>query len=67
MSEAYKCDRCGKLYEEYGGKTLIKSGNTYNQVGFSKRNALRCEWKDLCPDCMDKLIEFMKEPDYGES
>lgn len=58
MSRAYKCDRCKKLYDVYDGIPLNGLGNKYNGcilVGLYTNYAL-----DLCPDCMNALISFIK-------
>ena len=59
MSNAKKCDRCGKLYENYKGVNITEGGNSYNTVIFT--GGLYNRDFDLCPDCMSKLIEFIKE------
>lgn len=60
MSNAKKCDRCGKLYENYKGVKITEGGNSYNTVIFTGNNYGNRDF-DLCPDCMSKLIEFIKE------
>lgn len=58
MSKACKCDRCKKLYDVYDGIPLNGLGNKYNGcvlVGLYATYAL-----DLCPDCMNVLISFIK-------
>lgn len=58
MADALKCDRCGKLYEHYEGIRLQDKGTLYNVMSISggcwSRNY------DLCPECMTKLAEFIK-------
>ena len=59
MSEAKKCDRCGKLYEYYQGVQLIDSGNHFTAVmlcGHGKTKLF-----DLCEDCMSQLINWVKQ------
>lgn len=60
MSNAKKCDRCGKLYESYAGVKITEGGASYNTVVLSGGCLFNREY-DLCIDCMSKLIEFMKE------
>ena len=53
MAKAYKCDRCNKFYEKFGGDEL---DNTlvvidYHRVG---QRAL-----DLCVDCHHELTEWL--------
>lgn len=65
MSNAKKCDRCGKLYENYEGYEVENGGNKYNIL------TLLHHWKtvsrsyDLCPKCMESLIEWITEADNG--
>lgn len=53
MAQAYKCDRCNKFYEKFGGDdtdhTLIVID--YHRVG---QRAL-----DLCVDCHHELTEWL--------
>lgn len=48
--KAFKCDRCGKLYEAVDG---LKNTSIYVKH-YSE------EWKDLCPDCAEKIIKFLE-------
>lgn len=58
MALAKKCDRCGKLYEHYSDfnscNTMIadRNGNIDKMSGR----------KDLCPDCMQELTDFLEAP-----
>jgi hypothetical protein len=64
---ARKCDRCGKLYEQYKGEKEFRNSEKANAIRFldfdiendfhSRRTV------DLCPDCMGKLVRFI---DFGE-
>lgn len=60
---AKKCDRCGKLYELYDGIKFQPTSNSYYIVRFE--NALIGRDFDMCPDCMKKIIEFMKAGKEG--
>lgn len=61
---ARKCDRCGKLYEQYEGKTNYRELSGANGVklidvymsdnGYDNRKRY-----DLCPECMAKLVAFL--------
>ena len=60
MALAKKCDRCGKLYEEYNTKEDCKKIN-----GIALLN-IDCHEKyylhgpiDLCPDCKDSFKEWL--------
>lgn len=51
--EAYKCDRCGKLFEK----------PTASILGIDKRTSVcRDNWEpqDLCPECKKSLEEWWK-------
>jgi len=58
MSEALKCDRCGKLYELYDGIKFQPTTSPYSSVRL--QNKVYGRNFDMCPDCMEKVIEFMK-------
>ena len=59
--QARKCDRCGKLYEIYNGLEVVKGGDIYNTVRLEKENIANIYKKlDLCPECMEKLVNFIK-------
>lgn len=53
MSKAYKCDRCGELYEPYG---LPKY-----EV---RKTGLSGQCMDLCSDCADTLEKWVKNKVY---
>lgn len=59
MANAYKCDRCGKLYENYDGIRVVENGNGYNIMILAK--GVNTYTYDLCPGCMQKLVDFIKE------
>lgn len=63
MAKAYKCDRCGELYEKYDGVKFDIQGNKYTKV--SLVNEAYCRTFDMCQNCMTKLMIFMKTP-YDE-
>ena len=61
--KAYKCDRCGALYETFNGpqvvgKYVITSGETIAPMVYRNGN-----WKqiDLCDECMSAFLSFMKD------
>ena len=67
MANARKCDRCGKLYEEYNvgynnkkpnGIQLISLDTSHKYFGYFLM--------DLCPDCMKKLLDFANSKLDGE-
>ncbi len=57
---AKKCDRCGKLYEEYNvanDERNINSIKTYNceiNNGHFKHGPY-----DLCPECSNELVDWL--------
>lgn len=60
MTNAKKCDRCGKLYEFYNGFSVEEGGNRYNKFSlYDHWNTVKHEY-DLCPDCMLSLVEWIK-------
>lgn len=54
MSKAYKCDRCGVMYEPY--KRTREHG--YGERGLYLSDCTGHEY-DLCSECQIQLIEFM--------
>ena len=51
MSKAYKCDRCGKLYESY--KVTVNDSTIIYIDGYAQ---------DLCKECISKLrVWFFEE------
>ena len=66
---AMKCDRCGKLYEHYKGQTVFKETEQSNGIILIDSDLDKKYWSrtsyDLCPDCMRKLNDFLKEVDNG--
>ena len=58
MANAFKCDRCKNLYGKYYGIKLTPQGARYTSIQL-QGNGFWCD-KDLCPDCMEKLISFIK-------
>lgn len=60
MANALKCDRCGKLYEPYKGIRLQDKGAYYCSMSFFSEYGCNRRDFDLCPECMTKLVEFIK-------
>lgn len=63
MGRAYKCDRCGKLYDlstededNYGVCTLKRQAWTADNIEYIPDRKL-----DLCPDCCNELDEWMNK------
>lgn len=59
MSNAKKCDICGKLYEYYDGVEIVEGGTKYNHMILS--NSFRTKNYDLCKECMMDLIKILKK------
>lgn len=53
--EAYKCDRCGKLYELSPKQTVMRR----NGVNYGVYNSLNNYHLDLCEKCFYELQEWM--------
>lgn len=64
--KAKKCDRCGKLYEQYNHK----SGNKPNAVKTINENMngnyYAVDIYDLCPECMNQLNGWLKNEKEGD-
>lgn len=60
MANALKCDRCGKLYEHYNGIRVVDKCNYYCSMSFFSEHGWNRRDYDLCPECMTKLVEFIK-------
>lgn len=68
MSNAFKCDVCGSLFELQPLKNFIGGDREDNVQAnlqlfmFNKQGSLACgleQW-DLCPKCYEKLKEFLR-------
>lgn len=56
MSIAKKCDRCGKLYEEYNIKKSETDTNGMMLLNIdNKMSYFSHKTMDLCPECMETL------------
>lgn len=63
MSETKKCDRCGKLYEEYNVENDEKNANGIAFKNIDKTgDAYGHGNHDLCPDCMTELRTWFDDP-----
>lgn len=61
MADAYKCDICGGLYEHYRGIKIIEKGTSYNTMYLTHGASCDSRRFDLCPKCMQKIVDFIKE------
>jgi len=64
MASAYKCDRCGKLYESYDKNLNPIKDHTYDYILEIRKkwqySCKRDECFDLCPNCYKKLANFIE-------
>lgn len=62
MACAKKCDRCGKLYEQYNFKNDRKNPNGIMVLNLdSQRRYFAHNALDLCPDCMKGFQDWFGE------
>lgn len=69
MANAKKCDRCGAVYTNCKDVTIYpvtapdydKSAKTINIVYGNWNDWCWARPLDLCPDCVDKLIEYFSD------
>lgn len=60
MAFAKKCDRCGKLYEEYNIKNDSKNINGIQTLNIDyKRKFYSHKPFDLCPECKDSFEKWL--------
>ena len=57
MAAAFKCDLCGNLYEKYEGVRYEAGCNQYFIIALKNESYGR--YFDVCPDCMQEMIDFM--------
>jgi hypothetical protein len=62
MACAKKCDRCGKLYEQYNLLNSKKNPNGIMTLNLdAQRRYYGHDAMDLCPECMKEFLEWMEE------
>lgn len=62
MAYAKKCDRCGKLYEEYNINKDEKNPNGIMVLNLDyQRKFYSHTHMDLCPDCMKGFHDWFGE------
>lgn len=62
MAKARMCDRCGRFYRDEDKIWVKRNGcKTYiSGAAFILSNYAVDEYKDLCADCINELIDFFK-------
>lgn len=68
MARAKKCDRCGAFYEKNIAHTRVAHNKhtVIDGVVLSLAIDEYAEYKDLCDDCIAKLILFLSGRDLAE-
>ncbi len=59
----YKCDRCGKFYEFYGGPCNEVVPNGIQTIEWKQNfptDFFTKQAYNLCPDCMNKIMAFLE-------
>ena len=64
--KAYKCDRCGSLYESYDEIVLDERPKNHVTSSATALILLNSESRsvgsyDLCPNCMRKVLTMLRE------
>ena len=62
--EVMKCDRCGKIYMEGDGRN-VKSIAIHKQ-DWDERYSRDPDFIDLCPECLDELVDFLANKEEKE-
>ena len=68
MANAKNCDRCSKFYLKNSYPSKDQYGNECNmaKIKVNGDNGGVIDELDLCDECMDKFISFMKEGKKGD-
>lgn len=68
MAHAYKCDRCGSLYETHNSERKIMKpslkapmSRIFKGITIDTDESHMLEF-DLCPYCLDYVINWVNEP-----
>lgn len=57
---AYKCDRCGKFYDNHDTKKRVTIKGKFMPICFRLGNHnTEDAWMDLCPDCMNEFVSWL--------
>lgn len=60
MAEAKQCDRCGNFYLPYDGEKYESEKRSFNVNCINIANDSLHKRLDLCPECMQKVLSFLK-------
>ncbi len=58
MSEAFKCDKCGNLFEPHQGDGEVTVWQCEKQVDPEDRSGHEWTWQ-FCAGCMTRLFDFL--------
>lgn len=63
----WKCDRCGKEYEDTPMIKITKRGGGIEEILLEKQgdNYSEDHYADLCPDCAERFYEWWLEGDQA--
>lgn len=67
MAQAKQCNRCTKLYKNYKKQANIPGARgCYNgfmlvDIGVDGNSSSRSGLLDLCPECMDLFVRWLKD------
>nr|DAZ80949.1 MAG TPA: Transcription initiation factor IIE, alpha FINGER, Transcription [Caudoviricetes sp.] len=69
MSRAYKCDKCGALYEPYGAENIydgLKATKIRFRCNTNDGKYYDTNFFDLCQKCMKEILDSMNLDEEGE-
>jgi len=58
MAAAFKCDLCGRLYEDYDGFQYDERGGSHFKKIILSSDSISRHF-DTCPNCIHAIIDFM--------
>lgn len=69
---AKKCDRCMRYYDPYPIGDYAEEYNGVSQVrtsisDFGAPTISKHKLYDLCPDCMDGFLSWLRNPNIGKT
>lgn len=69
MSRAYKCDKCGALYESYAAENIyngLKATKIMFRCNTNDGKYYDTKFFDLCQKCMKEILDSMNLDEEGE-